>query len=143
MTLKSLAAFTLVETTVSLAISAVVVAGVVSGFVQSARQAEVSGYVLAAQGLASQGLEQVRAAKWDPGASPPVDQIASTNFPQLVQPLDVPGTGRTLSYATNTTTILTIATNPALKMIRVDCVWRFLNGRLMTNSMFTYRAPDQ
>ena len=121
-----------------------VIGGLITGFVQSARQAESSAYILAAQAQASQGLEQVRAAKWDPTVSTgAVDQVLSANFPPFIQLLDVPGSGSRPVYATNITTITTVSANPLLKMIRVDCVWTFLNGQLYTNSMFTYRAPDQ
>lgn len=134
----------LIETVIALAIAAMVIGGLITGFVQSARQAESSAYILAAQAQASQGLEQVRAAKWDPtGSTGAVDQVVSTNFPVAIQILDVPGSGARPVYSTNITTISTVSTNPLLKMIRVDCVWTFLNGQLYTNSMFTYRAPDQ
>ena len=140
---KNAAAVTLVETVIALAIAAMVVGGLITGFVQSARQAESTAYILAAQSQVSEGLEQVRAAKWDPTASPAVDQVVSSNFPPFVQLLDVPGSSSRPIYGTNLTTISVVSTNPWLKMIRVDCVWRFLNGSLYTNSMFTYRAPDQ
>jgi prepilin-type N-terminal cleavage/methylation domain-containing protein len=136
-------AFSLIETLVSMAIAGVVIGGIIVGFVQSARQAETSSYVLAAQAMASEGLEQVRAAKWDPSASPPVDQVTNSNFPTISATLDVVGGGRSVIRATNITTITTISTNPPLRMIRVDCVWRFLNAPLTTNSISTYRAPDQ
>jgi len=137
-------AVSLVETIIALAIAAMVIGGLVMGFVQSARQAESSAYFLAAQSQASQGLEQVRAAKWDPTVTTGVvDQVVSANFPAVVLPLDVPGSGSRTLYGTNITTISTVSTNPLLKMVRVDCVWTSLNGVLYTNSMFTYRAPDQ
>src|SRR4051812_29124387 len=82
-------AFSLIETLVSLAIVGVVIGGLITGFVQAARQAESSSYVLAAQAMASEGLEQVRAAKWDP--SVPTDQVNSTNFPNISATLDVAG----------------------------------------------------
>jgi len=135
---------TLVETIIAVAIAAMVIGGLITGFVQSARQAESSAYIFAAQAQASEGLEQVRAAKWDPTVSTgAVDQVVSTNFPVVVQLLDVPGSSARPIYATNITTISTVSTNPLLKMIRVDCIWTYLNGQLYTNSMFTYRAPDQ
>ena len=136
-------AFNLVETIVSLGIAGLTIGGLISGFLQSARQAESSAYVLAAQAQASEGLEQVRAAKWDPLASPPVDQVSNSFFPSVVGTLDVPGAGRSITYATNSTYITTVSTNPAVRMIRVDCVWLFLRGPLTTNSISTYRAPDQ
>jgi Tfp pilus assembly protein PilV len=134
---------TLVETIIALAIAMVVIAGLISGFVQSARQAESAAYFLAAQAQASQGLEQVRAAKWDPlTVTGAVDQVTN-GFPVVIQMLDVPGASSRPVYGTNTTTVTVISTNPPLKLIRVDCTWNFMGQRLYTNSMITYRAPDQ
>jgi Tfp pilus assembly protein PilV len=138
------AGVSLVETCIALSIAAFVIGGLVTGFVQAARQTESSAYVLAAQAQASQGLEQTRAAKWDPTASPPVDQLVSNNFPTIVTNLDVPASSTRLVYGTNRTSISVISTNPQLRMIQVDCSWTFpASGRVYTNSIYTYRAPDQ
>ena len=134
---------TLVETVIALAISLFVIAGLVTGFVQGARQTESSAYVLAGQAQALQGIEQVRAAKWDTTAGTVVDQVASSNFPAIVQMLDVPGSSQQPVYGTNVTTITTITASPPLRMVRVDCSWSFANGRIFTNTVVTYRAPDQ
>jgi hypothetical protein len=133
---------TLVETVMALAIALFVIGGLVSGFLQSARQAEASAYILAAEGMAIQGLEQVRAAKWDPRA--PLDQVQGTNFTNVPPMLlDVPGSSSRPIWGTNVTTISTISTNPQLRMIRVDCTWAFLDGRVYTNTVYTYRTTDQ
>ena len=124
-------------------ITVMVFAGGVLGYVQSARQAEWAAYSLAANSLAQQRMEQTRAAKWDTQANPPIDNVVSTNFPLKVDILDVPLSGTNIVYATNVTTISTVTTNPAVKMIRVDCTWRFWNRSLFTNTVVTYRAPDQ
>ncbi len=47
------------------------------------------------------------------------------------------------AYGTNTTTILTISTNPPLKLVRVDCTWTYPGRGVYTNSVFTYRAANQ
>src|SRR5207248_10730160 len=109
------------DTIIAVAMAAMVIGGLSTGFVQSAGQAESSAYIFAAQARASVGLVQVRAAKWDPAVSTgAVDQVVSTNFPVVVQLLDVPGSSARPIYATNITTISTVSTNPLLKMIRVD-----------------------
>ena len=64
------AAFTLAELLISIAILAMVMAGVIYGYAQANRFAEWSSMSLAAQSYALQGLEQVRAAKWDLWANP-------------------------------------------------------------------------
>ncbi len=136
-------AFSLAEQVIALAISFILISGVVSGFIQTTRQAEWSAYSLAAQSLASQSLEQCRAAKWDPRAYPAVDQLIASNFPPSVQVLDIPLTKSNIVYATNLITISTVSQNPALKMISVQCTWTFLNRGVFTNTVASYRAPDQ
>lgn len=137
------AAFTFPEMLMTLAITLITMGGTVSGFLQSANQAEWSAYSLAAQSQAMRGIEQARAAKWDPRGYPAVDEVVSTNFPVFVDVLDVPMPGGNITYATNRVTITQISTNPRLKMIRVDCTWKFMNRGVFTNTVFTYRAPDQ
>jgi len=136
-------AFTLTEVCVSAALGAFMIGGIVYGYVQSTRRAEWSAYSLAAQSLAMQRLEQARAAKWDPPAYPPIDQLVSTNFPPTQEVMDIPISGTNVVYATISTTITTLPANPPLKMIQVNCVWPFMNGSVFTNSIVTYRAPDQ
>src|SRR5438067_436187 len=89
-TSRSQRGFTLAEQVVSLAVALIMISGIVSGFIQSTKQAEWSSYSLAAQSLANQVMEQARAAKWDPNAYPPVDQLTTNNFPMTVQVLDIP-----------------------------------------------------
>src|SRR4051794_16068929 len=143
------AAFTLAEVAVALGISALLFAGVVMGFVQSAQRAEWSAYNLAAHSLALQGIEQARAATWDPSAPTPIDNCLPANFPTVgTNILDVPISGTNITYATNKWTITSVSTNPyPLKMIRVDCTWRFIksgvSSAVFTNTVATLRAPNQ
>jgi hypothetical protein len=127
----------------SISIGGLMFGGILTGYVQSARKAEWSAYSLAAQSLAMQQLESVRAAKWDLQASPPVDMVKGTNFPSLAEVLDVPVAGGVPVMATSTVYITTISSDPPLKMIRVDTVWPFGKRGTFTNSIATYRAPDQ
>lgn len=135
--------FTLAEVVISAALGAMVVGSSIYGYVMSTKRAEWSGYSLAAHSLAMQGLEQARACKWDPTGTPAVDELVATNFPSQINILDIPFSGTNIVYATNFWTISTISTNPTLKMVRVDCVWRFMNKRNFTNTVVTYRASDQ
>jgi prepilin-type N-terminal cleavage/methylation domain-containing protein len=141
-------AFTLVEVVVALAISTILFAGIILSFSQTAYRAEWSSYSLAAQNLALQGLEQARAAAWDPLAATPVDKCVQTNFPTTTTNiLDVPVSKGNITYATNTWSITTVgtATYP-MKMIRVECTWPFIkDGKqvMFKNSVATFRAPNQ
>jgi type II secretory pathway pseudopilin PulG len=137
------AAFTLAETVVSMALTGLMVSGIVSGFLQSARQAEWSAYSYAAQAQALWRLEQVRAAAWDPLRFPQVDDVKQSNFTNRVEILDIPGSGGNITYATNKTFITDISTAPPLRLIVVECTWRFPNRGLYTNVVRTYRTTDQ
>lgn len=133
---------TLTEVIVSVGIGALVFGGIILAYVQSATRAEWSALSFAAQSLAWQRLEQTRAAKWDTQAAPPVDQVVASNFPPQVGVLDVPISGTNIFYATSYVKISMVSTNPPLKMVVAEAVWAF-KGRLYTNSVITYRGPDQ
>ena len=134
---------TLVEALVSMAVVGLMMAGLVSGFMQTHRTAEWSAYNLAAQSLALQPIEQARAAKWDQYANPKVDFLVQSNFPRTTNVLDVPITGTNIVYATNEVGIRFIGTTPPLKEISVVTTWGFMNRGVFTNRAVTYRAPDQ
>lgn len=136
-------AFTLAEVVIASAVGALTIGSVIYGYVISARRAEWSGYSLAANSLAMQGVEMARACKWDLLAAVPVDQLVSSNFPTRTNILDIPVSGTNVVWSTNFTTIKTVSTAPPLKMIRVDCVWKFQSKGPYTNTIVTYRAPDQ
>lgn len=140
-------AFTLMETVVALAVAALILGGLVLGYVMSTQRAEWSAYSLAAQSLAIQRVEQARAVKWDLQAFPQTtntDQLVPSNFTPRREILDIPMTGGQITYATNYTTITDFPSPlPEWKMIRVDCVWRFANRGVFTNTIATYRASDQ
>lgn len=136
-------ALTLVEVLVALMISGLTLSGIIYGYLMSSQKAEWSAYNLAAQSLALQQAEQCRAAKWDPVASPVIDFLANSYFPQRREILDIPVIGTNIVYATNTTRITNVSTNPPLRMISVECTWSFLGRGVFTNRVVTYRAPDQ
>jgi prepilin-type N-terminal cleavage/methylation domain-containing protein len=136
-------AFTLVEVLMSLFVGAILVGGLITGYVLSSRRAEWSAYSLAAQALAIEKIEQTRAAKWDLQAYPIINDLRSDVFPPDVQVLDIPVSGTNTAYATNFTTIVDVPGSSPLKFVQVDCVWQFAGGRVFTNTIATYRAPDQ
>jgi len=140
---RAQAGMTLFEVLVALAISGLAVAAIVNGYTYSVASAERSALSQAASARASERLEQIRASTWQVSTTPPVDQLAATNFPAEVVSLDLAGTGNNLTYATNFTWITQLSTNPPLRSIRVDCVWTFDGTRLLTNTIETCRAPDQ
>jgi Tfp pilus assembly protein PilV len=134
---------TLVEVLVSILILTMAVVATVNGYIFSVHRAEWSAHSLAAHSLAMQRMEQVRAAKWDLVAYPAVDQVVQTNFPVAVDLLDLPASGTNIAYATNFTTISLVSSNPPFKLVRVVCVWPFPGRGLFTNTVISYRSPDQ
>jgi hypothetical protein len=138
--------FTLAEVITSIGLAALTFTGVIYGYAVTSDQAQWSASSLAAHSLAVQGVEQARAAKWDPQAWPPIDELRTTNYSQVF-PLDVPVAKGNIMYATNYISISTVSTVPPVRQLRADCVWRMLNGTrtrgLFTNTVVTLRAPDQ
>lgn len=131
--------FTLAEVLISLMIIGLATGGILYGYIMAARRAEYSAYNLAAQSLAIQRIEQSRAVPWSINGE---DSLLTSNFTNRVEVLDVPIQGTNITYATNITTITVISTNPPMRMVRVDCIWNFMNKGLTTNTMVTYRSPD-
>jgi len=138
-------AFTLAEAMISIAVAAISIGGILYGFILFGQRAEWSTCSTAAQSMAMRRLEQTRAAKWDPlgyyQGTNGLDEVVPANFPVVITNLDIPLIGTNTVRATNTTTITLVYTN--LKMVRVDCVWSVLSRGPFTNTVITYRAPDQ
>lgn len=137
--------FTLAEVVMAIAVMGMIFAGVLSGYVLSARRAEWSGYSLAAHALAIQQLEQARSAKWDVMDTPAVNEI--TNLPAVTwAALDLPISGTNAVFATNyvsVTSILTSSNPPvSVQMVQVRTVWPF-RGEFFTNTIANYFAPDR
>ncbi len=134
--------FTVTEVVTSIAIAAIGIGGIVSAYALAAQQAKWSAYSLAAHSAALQRVEQVRAAKWDLLAFPPVDEAVGGNFPVQTVRLDVPASSRNPPWATNVTTITLLSSNPPLKSVQVECYWSFPPRGLFSNSLTSYRGPD-
>ncbi len=134
---------TLVEVVLALAISAVAVGGIVSGYIFSSTSAQKWALSLAANAKAMERIEETRSARWDTSIWPAVDEVVAANFPGKLVILDQSGSGGGILYATNITHISQISADPPLKGIRVDCIWTFRGTMVFTNTIETCRAPDQ
>ena len=138
--------FTLAEVLISIVIAGTAVTGIVGGYHVVVQRAEWSSASAAAQLQAMRRLELVRAARWNPACpSYPTNanDLVMENFPEVEWPLDVPQTGTTVLTATNRVTIADISVNPPLRMIQVECVWSLPSRGTYTNTIISYRAPDQ
>ena len=140
---RGILGFTLEEVVCSTAIAGITVGGLLTGQNLAYKRLLWSATSLLAQVETMGRLEQVRAAKWDQMANPPVDELAATNFPDQVTTLPVPGLFSGQVYATNRVSIVNISSDPPLRMIQVEVTWSLLGDRCFTNSIFTYRSPDQ
>lgn len=137
-------AFSLVEVMVCVATFALITAGVVYGFTQADRNAEWSSMALAAQSIASEGLERARSATWETeSTSTTADDfpIMPTNFIAL-HTMEIPASGTNFTV-TNYISITNVLINPPLRQIIAKCVWKFpLTGKWFTNTVVTQRASN-
>ena len=141
---KASAAFTLVEVVMAIAIMALVMAGMIYGYVQTNNRAVWSCMSLAAQSYADNAVEQARAAQWDYFRTPTneIQQLPSLKY--VTNTMLIGSSG----WQTNVVTTLTISNittaGVPLYQFRADCVWSFPHtGAKFTNSAITQRAPDQ
>jgi type II secretory pathway pseudopilin PulG len=146
-------AFSLVEVMIAFLVFGLVTSGILYGYVQANRVAEWSSMSLGAQSYASQGVEQMMAAKWDTAANgevtadllPPTSYTYATNIIQ-VDTNDVPQSGSPLLVTdyVSVAWIDNLTNGPYLREIKSQVVWNFpLTGKLYTNTIVTLRAPDQ
>jgi len=139
---KSSAAFTLVEVVMAIAILALVMAGMIYGYVQSNQRAEWSAMSLAAQASAVEAVEQARAAEWDVHVTSTDQLPATTNYIRTNVML-IPATGVSV-VVSNSVSVINLITNPPLRQIRADCYWKYARtGTWFTNTVITWRAPDE
>ena len=144
----------MIEVMIAFSIFGLVTAGMIYGYVQSNRLAEWSSQSLASMSYASQGIEQLRAAQWSAeefstgsGAGSTDVLGPSTNIVES-DSMDIPTTGSPI-WVTNYLTVYTYTnslgqTSPPLKVLKSQVVWTFrISGQLFTNTIITFRAPDQ
>jgi prepilin-type N-terminal cleavage/methylation domain-containing protein len=142
---RTLTAFSLVEVMVCSAIFALVAAGAIYGYTQADRSAEWSSMSLAAQSLASEGLERARAATWETEATS--DTTADdfpTGYTNILQTnvMVIPATGKNITNYISIT-ITNISANPPFRQILSTCAWQFpLTGKWFTNTLVTQRASN-
>jgi type II secretory pathway pseudopilin PulG len=144
--LGSVSGFTIVEVVISVFISTLVFATVIYAYVGANNRAEWSAYSFAAQSIATQGVEQARAAQWNPLNWPVLDDLPVTNYTQI-EKLDIPASGPAV-FATNYVSISTVTNSPEIRQIRADCVWMLVSryhgaAGPFTNTAVTFRASDQ
>ena len=133
---------TLIEVVIALAITGLMVAGIVSGYMFCTTSTVKDSLYMAANTRAMERLEETRSAIWAPYRATPVDELVATNFTNQVVTLDLAPSDPTATTATLITTISQISTSPAVREVHVDCVWQFRDATI-TNSIETARAPDQ
>jgi hypothetical protein len=134
---------TLVEVVVALAITGLMVAGIVTGYIFCTTSTVKDSLYMAGNARAMERLEETRSAIWAPYRGDPEDDLVATNFPDKVVTLDLSGSGSDTTSATLKTEITQISLSPPVRRIRVDCIWQFRGVELITNTIETIRAPDQ
>ena len=147
---NAVSAFTLIEVLIGFFIFGVVTSGMIYGYVEANRVAEWSSQSLAAMSYAVQGMERIgRSAQWSAeefssGGAGITDVLGPHFQTNEVDTLDVPTSGEPI-YATNYITSDLVSSNGApWRQIVSQVVWNFrLTGALYTNTIVTWRAPDQ
>ena len=140
--LWSAGGFTLEEVVIAVVIALGSIVGILSGYRLVTYRAQWAVLSEAAQWLAVQRIEQVRGARWEPLAFPPVDELVPANFPDTVSALSVPVTSSSAATAKLVTTISNISSSPPLKFIQVYCIWSSGQYGPFTNRAFILRSPD-
>ncbi|HTQ51548.1 MAG TPA: prepilin-type N-terminal cleavage/methylation domain-containing protein [Candidatus Acidoferrales bacterium] len=148
----SQAAYSLIEVVISIAILAMVMSGLVYGYVEANWSALWSSMSLSAQSYASEGAEQARATDWRPRDYPAasgygtMDEWPSGTTQTLTNYMDIPGdngSGQTFRV-TNIVSVTTATVNPPLRQIRSDCIWKFpRENKYYTNTVILLRTSDQ
>lgn len=133
---------TLIEVVVALGISVLLLAGIFKGYMLTSRRAIYTSYSVAANALAMRQMEQIVDSGWRPTLGVtnifnPVLAATQTNV------LGMPGSSTNLIYATNYATVTQVSTSPPYAMVRVDCVWSFMDMGKFTNTVAVLRAPDK
>ena len=139
---KGLAAFTLIEVSVALAITVLVMTGMFKGYQIASRRAQYASFSLAASAMAMQRLENIVAAQWVVSGATVTNIFNPTLTNTQVSPLCVPTTTTNFMYGTNYVTLRQVSTNPPYLLVRVDCVWNFMGMGTFTNTVAVMRAPD-
>ena len=140
---RSRAGMTLVEVMMALAITGLVLAGIVSGYIFCTTSTVKDSLFMAANARAMERIEEARSAIWAPYRAEPTNQLVAANFPDKVVILDLSGSGSNITSATIKTDISQISLSPLVMRIRVDCIWQFKGVEWVTNTIETCRAPDQ
>jgi prepilin-type N-terminal cleavage/methylation domain-containing protein len=163
-------AFTLVELLIAITLLALAMAGLIYGYAQTNRLAMWSSMSAAAQSYALQGMEQVRAAQWNPWdfttntGSWSENQVVAGSVITQQDLLDIPMKGNPYSagavtnggfsnylfFATNYITVTAVSSSQQgsyqadLRQIASVCYWTFpFTGKMYSNTVITLRASDQ
>jgi len=136
------AGMTLIEILIAVAITALTVIGIVRGYEFCLASSVKDSFYMAAIARAQERIEQTHSARWIT-TSPQINELQPSNFPPETVVLDLFAQSTNSLTAILKTTISDITTSPPVKLIHVDCIWRFEGNQWVTNSIETCRAPDQ
>ena len=134
---------TLHEVVISLAITGLTISGLVTGHVLANKRLLYAGSSQEVQNQGMARLAQVKVARWDLLANPPVDELVESNFPEEVVPIQALSGTTSTRYLTNRVSIKVVSDHPPIKELKVQSIWWFREGSAITNTYLTFRAPDQ
>lgn len=126
----------------SIGIAVISITALIQGHVFSANRIELEHTTRAAKELAVQRLEQTYAARWDEGATPPLDELKTINFPGVNRDFNLPRIGTNQMTGKVRTVVEDVSQSPKVRRVRVDVIWEYREGVFYTNSVIAYRSPD-
>lgn len=136
---------TLTEVVLALGLFGMVIGAILTGLIQTNYRAGWSVANDAATKLAEHRMEQVMNARWEPTASPTMDQVVATNFPNDVVNLDLNSVGGIPFTGNRSVSITPVPATgtPLYKAVRVQVVWSYRGRGPFTNNVTSIRSPDQ
>jgi len=137
---------TLVEVMIATAIFSMVIGSVLLGIVCTNYRTYWATYDQLATKYASERMEQVRAAQWQPYLTNGVDQLTTSNFPPDTVVLDPLRSGAKPITAERSVSFTTITapggTNALYKVVLTSVVWSYRKQGPFTNNMVGLALPD-
>ena len=134
-------AFTLMEVAMCMFIAMITCGAIMKCYVLASRRSLWASCSLAANAMVMKQVEQAMGANWILGSGTVELFSLSTNV--TTANLEMPISQTNVVYCTNYISITQLSTNPPYAMIKVNCVWSFMDLGVFTNSVAVIRGPNR
>jgi hypothetical protein len=89
-----------------------------------------------------QQMESIVAATWVVSGTSVTNIFSPSLTSTQINALCVPSSGTNIVYGTNYATVTQLSTYPPYVMVKVSCVWNFMDMGTFTNTVGVLRSPD-